>query len=337
MNKIFLSLIIFFAVLLFLPLAKINAEGVYVGVQIASASAPGCYGGVSPCPTAGLKDTNWCLPGGQQHGDGTQMVVMTSDTCQPIYDHGYPPNNVCSANGGCQSDCVPTVSLSDPVVYPTSPTCAGGIIWSGLLTLNTDTDYKVYLYTPNFCPGYMAGGDCWVAATTNYGNCCGVCDGYGLTTKEKDDQVFCGEQLYGDQGNSQHGETCWIDKFGNEQGDGSCPSSHCLSSAASKYNDLLCNIEAGAAGSACTTCAKNSLVNYNSGNGACGTTYINNTNTTDTWVPCSYEPVSGDYPAVPSTAKRICACNVPKYIVSGNVNTPNGVFIFFPFHTPNSF
>ena len=73
-NKILLA-IIFFAVIAFIPIVKINATQVYVGVQISSATAPGYPSGT---------DSNWCLPTGLNSYSNTQMAITKPDT-SPVF------------------------------------------------------------------------------------------------------------------------------------------------------------------------------------------------------------------------------------------------------------
>lgn len=144
--------------------AKVNAEQVYVGVTIVHA---GIYGQPS--------GTNWCLPGGYQNL-GTQMVITKDSFCSAS-NSNQTASSVC---GSCSGYCYG--SSPDQVTYTAFPTCPGGTIWSRLIDITNGDHYKVYLYTPTFCPGYIDElGACWVSDKPNE-DCNAVCSNYGLTS-----------------------------------------------------------------------------------------------------------------------------------------------------------
>ncbi len=204
---------------IFIPVAKISATQVYVGVQIQSANAPGYNDGTNPPMT----DNNWCLPANSSIGilSTAQYNYLTSN---------YDATSLCGPSGYCSTACPVSASIA------TSRVCAGNTIYSGLVNLTNGSNYKVYLYTPSFCPGY-ANGACYVTTLANK-NCCDVCSNYGLT--------------------AMGGET-------------NCSSSNC-SDYNVYYDDSNCSIEATLKGSACSVCNTGATYSYFSGNN-CWTTY----------------------------------------------------------------
>lgn len=219
--------LLFISVLLLIPFANASATQMYVGVQINSAQAPGCTPGTSTCPGTAT-DNNWCLPVGTTDSNSSKMVVATTASCSH-FDSNTDPTNACSWCSG--------VCLSTPVSV-VKPTCSGDTIWSGLVDVTNGVNYKIYLWTPNFCPGYI-NGQCFVTAATEK-NCCDVCNNYGLTAR-------------GGESNCTSSTTCYIDS--------------------SPYDDANCTREAKLKGSACSSCAANANYAYFDDSGNCFTSY----------------------------------------------------------------
>ena len=283
MNNKSLLIIVLFVIFVFVPVIKVGATQVYVGVQINRATAPGCVAGYSyECGTSYLSasgympDNNWCMPVGTPSYPDTQMSIMTSDTsCTNYYtSNGYSPSSACyycsadpansyyNANSNC-------LSATSPIVSSTAPACPGGSdIWSELLNLTNGASYNVYLYSQNFCPGYM-NGYCYVTAASlpsTQQDCCDICANYGLTAAG---------------------------------GESSCSSSYC-SNNIMYYDDANCTAEATLMGSACSSCTTGSSYNYfNPSTKACFTSY----NSSSYSFSCSAAASSG--------YDRVCQCNYP--------------------------
>jgi hypothetical protein len=170
MNKKILF-IIFCGALIFLPIIKVGATQVYVGVKISSAVAPGYDANGNSVFDTTEMDNNWCLP------VGTDLAILnTTSSCSYLTDglNGY---YLCDSY--CTSSCIADVATSAKYITTTSPTCPGSTIWSGLLNLATNTSYKVYLYTPSFCSGIVE-SYCYQKWTTGK-NCNETCAHYGMT------------------------------------------------------------------------------------------------------------------------------------------------------------
>lgn len=160
LKKILLT-IFFCSVLLFIPLVKVGATQVYVGVQINAAQAPGY--------PAGSVDNNWCLP------VESEMVILNTTACSYLTSN-YPATYMPSY---CPTSVVTAIAPTSTVVELTTPVCNGSTFWSGLLNLTNGGSYKIYIYTPNFCSGY-SDGNCyqkWIAGK----NCNEICSHYGMT------------------------------------------------------------------------------------------------------------------------------------------------------------
>lgn len=185
MNKK-IKLLIMLAVLIIVPATRVNATQVYVGVQVTHATAPGY--------PSGTTNPNWCLPAGYiPYNYETQMAILTAtdDSCYYIVNN-YSADTVESY---CSNSVAPIAPSTNPV-YVKNPVCANNTIWSGLLDLTSSTDYRVYLYTPNFCSGYYsANGHCLEAAGTGK-SCDEICSHYGQTTMNGGGESYC--YTYGD-------------------------------------------------------------------------------------------------------------------------------------------
>lgn len=242
MPKKTLLFIIFSIAFVLFPIAKVDATQVYVGVKIDKTIAPGCTPGTSDCSsTSPATDNYWCLPAGSESYQSTQMAVTKSDACT-YTNSNYAASDMCYYcinYAGIPDYCLPAVSPSSNPVVTTSPTCVGGnTIWSGLLDLTNNADYQIYLYTPNFCPGYL-NGYCWVSDTVNE-NCCDVCSHYGLTAA-------------GGESDCINSSDCYNNYY---------------------YDDNNCTTEAKLMGSACSSCTTGaSYAYYSSTDKSCYTTY----------------------------------------------------------------
>lgn len=148
---------IFIAFLAILPAAHIKAAQYFIGVTIASASAPG-YASSGTVPT----DNHWCLPS-LQGGSPTQLYIRNS-------------------SGSNLTAVSPT---SNPVSL-TSPACAGDTVWSALFDLTSGQTYQIYFDLPNSyyvsCPGFLYYNNNYSCAVTAGENldCCETCAYYGL-------------------------------------------------------------------------------------------------------------------------------------------------------------
>jgi len=157
MKKILL--LTFLAFLIIIPAGKVGAAQYFVGVTIASATAPGLNS---------TTDNHWCLPTGGTSYDGsrtTQIYIRTS--------------------GG--SNLTAVAPTSNPT-YLTKPACAGSTVWSALFDLTSGTQYQIYIYVNSiynpYCPGYAWDDSstwCMVTPQTSTQNCCDACTYYGLT------------------------------------------------------------------------------------------------------------------------------------------------------------
>ena len=282
MNNKLLLAVGLFIIFVFVPVIRVDATQVYVGVQINRATAPGCVAGSGyECGdyyktySGYMPDNNWCLPAGTSNSPDTQMAIITHDTsCTNNYtSNASSPNTVCSY---CSAD--PTsyyynpnsncLSATSPFVSATEPACPGGnSIWSGLLDLTNGASYNAYLYTSNFCPGYL-NGYCYVTAaslpSTQQDDCCDICANYGLTA------------------------------FGGEN---NCSSSSCSNNL--YYDDANCTAEAILMGSACSSCTTGSSYSYfNPTTKACFTPY------NSSYYSYSCSAVNPGY-------ERVCQCNYP--------------------------
>lgn len=177
MYKKILLLTIFLFALVFIPITRVNATQVYVGVQITSASAPGCnLSNSSYCSTTSpvATDSNWCLPIG---------------TTLSIYD-------------STSTNLIPAVLPTTNPTTITSPICTGGTIWSGLfdssnLSMGTNTTYNAKVYAGSFCPGYyLYNSYCWVALNST-SDCDSTCRHFGLTANDVNSSV-CSNSFFAD-------------------------------------------------------------------------------------------------------------------------------------------
>ena len=163
MNQKTLLLVILFVVLVFLPITKVNATQVYVGVQVTS---------TTPANSGEGADSGklWCLPIGTTLG-------LSSGTTFSSY--------------------LTSISPSLNPVTTLQPTCPGSTIWSGLLNLTNAANYTIriapasngkqlefcsgwnYYYTPYYA--YNICLETWDVAGENK-NCNDICAHYGQTT-----------------------------------------------------------------------------------------------------------------------------------------------------------
>jgi hypothetical protein len=247
MKKIFFLTVIFL-VFIFAPLFCAKAVSMYVGVQIASAQAPGCTPGTITCnESATGKDSRWCLPVGTSASNSSQMAITKSDSCtradSPTYND--TATYICSS---CSAGyCLPSLSSKTNPFSIDYPVCMGDTLWSGLLDVTNGQNYKAYLYVPNFCPGYL-NGNCYVASSADE-NCCDVCSDYGLTV---------------------------VSGYSNCESSTSCYN-------ARSYDDATCKVASKVRGSNCASCTTGAAYDFFDGSGNCWTTFGTGTS----YVSCS--------------------------------------------------
>ena len=178
MTKKTLFFIISLSVLVFIPIAKVSAVNVYVGVQIAA---------TEPINSSGYPDSGklWCM------GVNTKMGV---------YSGTFPGSTIVSAIGG----------TSNPTTI-TSPLCPGGTVWSGLLNLTNGTTYTIKIVTPNyaFCSGYHYSYcyETWDVVGQGK-NCYDVCGRYGQTPMTSGTDCYSGNVNDCSRINTLRGITC---------------------------------------------------------------------------------------------------------------------------------
>jgi len=154
------TLLFFIIILIAAPFLKADAAQYFVGVTMASGSAPG-YTSVSGATTP--TDNYWCMRVGTtlsiRNNSGSNLPVCTTSVT---------------------TNCYVAPTLNPTTFY--TPTCAGDTVWSPLVSLVSGTPYQIYFDLPdgdrNYCPGFDY-GYCWVSWEPNK-NCCETCAHYGM-------------------------------------------------------------------------------------------------------------------------------------------------------------
>jgi len=178
-------LLIFLAFLIVIPAGKVGATQYYVGVTIASASAPGY--------PSGTTNNNWCLPNYTTiaiRNDGANLTAVS-----------------------------PT---SNPTTI-TGVACADDTIWSGLFNLTSGTEYQIYIvpanastynYNNSYCSGFWDGSYsyCWVSDTTSE-SCASVCSHYGSTIRKYTSGSYDYTYNYQNSSSSYPSYNCAIESF----------------------------------------------------------------------------------------------------------------------------
>lgn len=147
MTKKILFLLPLFIILMFLPVAKVWATNVYVGVQITATEPLKAYGVPDPGQL-------WCLP------VGTGLTIRNSTNTSDIV----------------------AISPTQTTVTSTKSLCPGDTIWSGLVNLTGGTVYNIRIVTPShpFCSGYYSSScyEVWDAVGQDK-DCNEICGRYG--------------------------------------------------------------------------------------------------------------------------------------------------------------
>jgi len=275
-NSIYLVFLIIF--LAGMPIGWASAAQYFVGVTIASGSAPGY---TSESGATAPTDNFWCLP---VYGN-----ALVSDGKHPGFVKFYIKNN----SGTALTAVSPT---SNPTLL-SYPACAGDTIWSGLFDLTSGTEYEIYFQLPdsyyNYCPGAHFDGHCFVSEYDNL-DCCQTCSHYGL--EEENTNANC----------SASSSYCVTGAFyyGTSYGTAGTVDSGVTN----------CVVESMLMGGNCSSCTQVSTFGYyNTSTRECYTTQ----KWTTSYSNGSYYGYSGSCAALPSDELvRVCACDIQSVYIT---------------------